>query len=283
MLKVESIKKNYDNFSLDVNLEVKPGHITALIGPNGAGKSTTFKAILGLIKLDSGKVCMFNKNIESFTGQDKARLGVFLLDTGYNEFLTVKEIVKILSRLYENFDENAFCKDVEAFALPLNQKVSSFSNGMKAKLKLLIALANQPSFLLLDEPTNGLDVVAREEILTKIRNYMMKHEASILISSHLAKDLASICDDFYVILDGRILYYETMDNLEANYAKIAVKSDENIKLDKAYLIKKIRTDYGYCYLTNERSFYQENYREFVIEKVDLDDLLTFMIRGEDLC
>ncbi len=75
MLKVKNIKKNYDDFTLDCSLEVRPGCITGLIGQNGAGKSTTFKAILNLIHLDGGEIELFGKSATALTAADKQRLG----------------------------------------------------------------------------------------------------------------------------------------------------------------------------------------------------------------
>ena len=87
MLKIDNLKKRYDSFELDCSLQVKPGYITGLIGQNGAGKSTTFKAILGLINFDSGKITIFNKDIKDITILDKQKLGIVLSDSGYRGYL----------------------------------------------------------------------------------------------------------------------------------------------------------------------------------------------------
>ncbi len=108
MLKIEHLKKHYNNFSLDCSLEVKSGCITGLIGQNGSGKSTTFKAILGLISIDGGSVTVFGKDIQSFTAKDKENLGVVLSDSGFSGYLTVKDIIPILKNLYRNFNYMLF-------------------------------------------------------------------------------------------------------------------------------------------------------------------------------
>ena len=81
MLKIEHLKKEYDNFSLDCSLEVQEGCVTGLIGQNGAGKSTTFKAVLGLISMDSGNVTVLGKKPQQFTPGDREDLGVVLSDS----------------------------------------------------------------------------------------------------------------------------------------------------------------------------------------------------------
>ena len=91
MLKIEHLKKSYENFSLDCSLEVKKGHVTGLIGQNGAGKSTTFKAILGLISFDSGTINILGKSLQDFTAKDKQDLGVVLSDSGFSGYLTIND------------------------------------------------------------------------------------------------------------------------------------------------------------------------------------------------
>ena len=106
MLKIEHLKKSYENFSLDCSLEVKKGHVTGLIGQNGAGKSTTFKAILGLISFDSGTINILGKSLQDFTAKDKQDLGVVLSDSGFSGYLTINDIIPIIDNLYQNFDKS---------------------------------------------------------------------------------------------------------------------------------------------------------------------------------
>ena len=101
MLKIEHLKKSYENFSLDCSLEVKKGHVTGLIGQNGAGKSTTFKAILGLISFDSGTINILGKSLQDFTAKDKQDLGVVLSDSGFSGYLTINDIIPIIDKLEE--------------------------------------------------------------------------------------------------------------------------------------------------------------------------------------
>lgn len=108
MLKIEHLKKSYENFSLDCSLEVKKGHVTGLIGQNGAGKSTTFKAILGLISFDSGTINILGKSLQDFTAKDKQDLGVVLSDSGFSGYLTINDIIPIIDNLYQNFDKSFF-------------------------------------------------------------------------------------------------------------------------------------------------------------------------------
>ena len=108
MLKIEHVRKNYDTFSLDCSLEVPQGCVTGLIGQNGAGKTTTFKALLGLISIDGGSIQIFDKNLQEFQVQDKQKLGVVLSDSGFSGYLTVDDIIPVLTHLYDSFDQSFF-------------------------------------------------------------------------------------------------------------------------------------------------------------------------------
>ena len=283
MLKIEKLKKSYDRFALDCSLEVKPGCVTGLIGQNGAGKSTTFKSILGLIFPDSGTIRVMGKDVKQITPEDKQKIGVVLSDSGFSGYLTIKDIALMMENLYECFDRKRFLEQCEHSGLPCNKKTKEFSTGMKAKLKVLSAVSHGASLLILDEPTAGLDVVAREEVLDLLRVYMEQGDQhSILISSHISTDLETICDDFYMIHEGKIICHEETDVLLSDYALLKVSPEQMARLDKAYLLKRKKESYGYSCLTNQKRYYVENYPDIAVERGNIDELITMMVKGEDL-
>ena len=281
MLNIDHVVKNYGDFRLNVTMEVKPGCITGLVGRNGAGKSTTFKAALNLVHPESGSIQIFGKDSSKLTEKDRQELGVVLSDSGFSEYLTVKDVHALLRRMYESYDEGYFLAQCERQGLPLNKKIKEFSTGMKAKLKVLVSLSHQAKLLILDEPTLGLDVAMREELLDLLRAYMEAGEdRSILISSHIATDLESLCDDIYLIHDGSIVLHEDTDVLLASYAVLKMDAVQYEALDKKYVLKTKKEAYGYSCLTNQKHFYLENYPQLVIEQSGIDDLILFMIGGE---
>ncbi len=278
MIKTEHLKKNYKNFTLDCSLEIRSGFITGQIGQNGAGKSTTFKAILGLITPDGGSISIFGKDISEITPLDKQDIGVVLSDSGFSGYLTIDDIIPVLESLYRNFDRAFFINQVEHFKLPRDKKIKEFSTGMKAKLKVLAAISHNAKLLILDEPTAGLDVVARFEILEMLRDFMGKDEnRSILISSHISGDLESLCDDIYMIHDGKIIMHEDTDVLLSDYALIKIDPEQYAALDKQYILRVKEEKYGNSCLTNQRQFYIDNYPKAVIEKSNIDEIITMMI------
>ena len=283
MLKIEHLKKHYDNFSLDCSLELMSGCVTGLIGQNGAGKSTTFKAILGLISTDGGNITILGKDRKDFTAKDKEELGVVLSDSGFSGYLKIKDIIPILQNMYSKFDKSLFIEQVQKFQLPMNKQIKEFSTGMKAKLKVLVAISHNAKLLILDEPTAGLDVIARDELLEMLREFLEKdEERSILISSHISTDLEPLCDDFYMIDEGKIIFHEDTDVLLNQYGLLKVDEKQFEELDKRYLLKKRKEHYGYACLTKEKQYYIENYPDIVVEKGTVDELIAMMIGGNEL-
>ncbi len=282
MLKIKHLKKSYNNFSLDCSFEILPGCVTGLIGQNGAGKSTTFKAILGLISMDSGSVTILGKDIKDFTAKDKEELGVVLSDSGFSGYLRIKDIIPVLQNMYSKFDKSFFIEQVQRFQLPLDKKIKDFSTGMKAKLKVLAAISHNAKLLILDEPTSGLDVIARDELLEMLREFLEKEEErSILISSHISSDLESLCDDLYMIHDGKIILHEDTDVLLSDYALIKLDTKQYDELDKQFILRSKKEAYGYSCLTNQKQYYIENYPKIAIEKGSIDEVITMMIRGNE--
>lgn len=282
MIKLEQVEKKYSDFQLNCSLEVPEGCVSALIGLNGAGKSTTFKAILGLIFPDGGSIELFGEQREKITEKDKEQIGVVLSDSGFSGYLKVEDLIPILRNLYPSFDESTFLEKCQKLELPLNKKIKEFSTGMKAKLKVLVAISHNAKLLILDEPTAGLDVLAREQILDMLREYMIPGDRSILISSHISSDLEGFCDDLYLLHKGQILLHEDTDILLSEYGILKVTEEQYQQMEKRYLLKKKKEAFGYCLLTNQKQFYQENAPELTIEKGTIDELITMMIKGEEL-
>jgi len=189
-------------------------------------------------------------------------------------------IIPIIDNLYQNFDKSFFIEQVKKFQLPRNKRIKDFSTGMKAKVKVLVAVSHNAKLLILDEPTAGLDVIARDELLEMLRDFIEKdEERSILISSHISSDLETLCDDLYMIHQGKVIMHEDTDVLLSDYALLKVDEEEYSKLDRQYILRTKKESYGYSCLTNQKQYYAENYPQMAIEKGNIDEVITMMIRG----
>ena len=281
MLEIKEVKKSYGEFQLDCSLNVEKGRITGLVGENGAGKSTLFKAMLGLISYDGGEIKIMGKTPEELNEKDKEELGVVLAEAGFSGYLKGKDVEAVLARLYPRFEAEKFHQMCERYQIPLDKFIKEYSTGMKAKLKLIIALTHQAEFLMLDEPTAGLDVGAREAMLDVLREYMEEEpERSILISSHISSDLEHLCDDIYVIHKGKIVLHEEMDTILEKYAVLKVSEAQYQEVDKRYILKEKKESFGISCLTNEKQYYVENYPEIVVESGSLDQVILMLTGGE---
>ncbi len=280
MIRVDNLVKNYGNFHLSVSLEIPDGTVTGIVGKNGAGKSTIIKAILGLIKPDGGHVTVNGSESYKLTGPEKASLGVALSDSGFSSYLDVEDVICILRKMYPAFDEEFFRSCCVSHGLTLDKKIKDYSTGMRAKLRVLVAISHRAQLLIMDEPTSGLDVEARNEILDLLRQYLNDNDrCSILLTSHISSDLESLCDDIFLLHDGKIVLHEDTDTILSNYALLKASEDSYARLDKSYILSTKKESFGYVCFTNEKQFYAENYPDIVIENGRIDDLILMMTGG----
>ena len=282
MIKVDNIVKRYGDYSLNISMNIPAGNITGIIGKNGAGKSTTIKSILGIVRPDEGSIQVFGKDTKKLNVKDKQDIGVALSDSGFSMYLTIDDIIHILKKMYDKFDDKEFTELCIKQGLPLNKQIKDFSTGMKAKLRVLVAISHKAKLLILDEPTSGLDIEARNDILDMLRQYMSEDEnRSILISSHISSDLEGLCDDVYLIHNGKVLLHEDTDKILDEYAILKLDETGYEQIDKKYIIKTKKVSFGYECLTNQKKFYTENYPKAVMENGNIDDLILMMTGGND--
>ena len=282
LVQLDRVMKKYGSFALELNMQIPENQIIGLIGANGAGKSTTFKLMIGLIRPDQGNAEVFGRNAADLGAEEKQKIGVVFSDSGFSEYLRVQQLIPVMKRFYPDFQEKEFRKRCERFKIPLNKQIKDFSTGMKAKLNVLLALSHDSSLLLLDEPTAGLDVVAREEILDLLREYMEIPGRTIVISSHISGDLEHFCDDLYMIHEGKIVLHEETDRILEEYGFLKVSEQEYEVLDKEYLLRVRKESFGYSCLTDQKKYYLENYPGLVVEKGSVNEVISMLVKGEAL-
>jgi len=280
MITMKNVRKTYGDFQMDLSMEIPGGQITGLVGKNGAGKSTAIKLILGLTEAESGEIAVLGKDIHQLSMAEKAQIGASLADSGFSTYLNIVDVQKILAKMYPDFDSAYFERGCRELRLPEKKRIREYSTGMKAKLRVLTALSHHAKLLIMDEPTAGLDVEARNYILDMLRAYMAEdEERSILITSHIASDLEQLCDDIYLIHDGKLMLHEDTDVILEQYGVLKVNEEQFAKLDPEYLLKTQKTSYGYACFTNHKDYYQENCPGIIVENGNIDELILMMTGG----
>jgi len=205
ILEIKNLTKRYKDFKLkNVSLELPKGMIMGFIGENGAGKTTTIKSILNIINDYTGEIKVFGLDNKKYDKVIKEDIGVVLDDMFFPEILNPMDINAIMKEVYVNWDSNIYFKYLNKFSLPKNNKIKTFSKGMRKKLEIVVSLSHHPKLLILDEPTSGLDPVARNEVIDIFQDFIQNEECSILLSSHITTDLEHIAD--YIVLKQEMNY-----------------------------------------------------------------------------
>lgn len=212
-LSLKDLVKMYNGRQVvnSVSMKIKNSRVVGLLGPNGAGKTTTFYMTVGMIKPDSGQVIFDDEDITSFPMYLRARKGIGYLPQETSTFrkLTVEQnimaILETLSISKSDQEERAnLLLDELGITHLKNQKANLLSGGERRRLEITRALATNPSFILLDEPFAGIDPLAVIDI-KKIIRHLKNRGIGILISDHNVRETLEVCDEAYILNDGRVI------------------------------------------------------------------------------
>lgn len=276
VVEIKNLKKEFKDFELDIDsLEIPEGAVIGLIGENGAGKTTLLKCILDLYKYQ-GDIKVFGEKVhkESFE-----KIGAVIPDSFFNDTFKIKDVVDILKVAYKNFDEEVFYDCADKFKMPRDKKLSELSTGNLMKLKIISAICHQPELLIFDEPTSGLDPVIRDEIIEFLFDYMRDGDRTILFSSHILSDIEKIADYIIYIHQGRVILYDEKDSLIEKYG-ILKTSEENLKNYGDFILKTRKNKYSTEALIKNVQVFKEFYPNEVVDKVNVEDIMIFLSRGE---
>jgi lipopolysaccharide export system ATP-binding protein len=219
-----------------VSLSFEQGEIVGLLGPNGAGKSTTFYMIVGLIRPDSGKVLLDGKDVTKMPMYQRARRGIGYLAQEASVFrkLTVRENVMLVLEMTgcPRKDRHARAEQLME-DLKVTHRASArgaeLSGGERRRVEIARALAANPSFLLLDEPFAGIDPRAIEDIQEMVQE-LRNRGLGVLITDHNAAATLNLTDRTYVIVDGKVVFEGTRDEVAQNDDVRRFYLGENFKL-----------------------------------------------------
>ncbi|MBP3920330.1 MAG: ABC transporter ATP-binding protein [Bacilli bacterium] len=284
IIEVSNLIKKYDsNFQLGkIDIEIPSGCIIGLIGENGAGKTTFIKSLLNIISIGNAKIKIFGKDINKYESEIKEEIGVVLDNMFFPEILTTADVNTIMKEAYKKWDEDLFYKYLEDFSIPKNQKIKILSKGMRKKLEIATALSHKPKLLILDEPTSGLDPVVRNEILDIFMNFIQDEEHSIILSTHITSDLEHIADKIIFIDNGKIVFDKYRDELLDNYGILKCDLDKFENIQKEDIVRYKKNKYNYEILVENKTKMMKKYKDYIIDKITIDELMVLIIKGEEI-
>lgn len=193
----------------EFNLSIPKGKIVGLLGPNGSGKTTMIKLLNGLTQCDKGNVFINGLKPSVKTKE----IVSYLPDRNYlNEDMNVKELLKLFSDFYKDFDINKAKEMIKNLNLEENEKIKSMSKGTKEKVGLILVMSRNAKLYILDEPIGGVDPASRAYIIkTILKNF--NEDSTLLIATHLINEIENICDEVIIISKGEILLKGNVDEI----------------------------------------------------------------------
>lgn len=228
IVEIRNLNKTYPSFSLsDVSFEIHEGRITGFIGRNGAGKTTTIKSMLNLIHPDSGEIVYFGRSLYENETEIKKSIGYSTGTVNWYPRKKIKDIVSVVKKFYDTWDENAYKKYLEAFSLDENKTALELSEGMKVKCNLLMALSHNAKILILDEPTGGLDPFSRDELI-EIFKSLKKDGVAVFFSTHIISDIEKCADDIVYISKGKIVSAKPKEEFIKSFSASGESLEETI-------------------------------------------------------
>ncbi len=240
---VSNLSKSYaDKVVLDgVNLEVNKGQILALLGPNGAGKTTTVKILATLLKADSGTAQIEGYNVESEGAKVRARIGLTGQFAAVDEYLTGRENIAMIAKLY-HMKRSKIPKKASELLKRFDlveagdKPVRTYSGGMKRRLDLAMSLVAEPPVLFLDEPTTGLDPRSRLALWDFVRS-LADEGMSILLTTQYMEEAEYLADNVVVLDQGKIIAEGTVNQLKSKAGKERIEVTLNDRDDEKAALK----------------------------------------------
>jgi ABC-2 type transport system ATP-binding protein len=200
-----------------VSLSLPRGAVYGLVGANGAGKTTLIKHLLGLLRAESGSVCIFGRDPVADPVGVLSRIGYLSEENDLPAWMRVDELMRYTRAFYPAWDD-AFAEELrQTFALDLAAKIKTLSKGQKARAGLMIALAYRPELLVLDEPSSGLDPIVRRDILGAVIRTVADEGRTVLFSSHLLEEVEQVADHVTMIRAGRIVLSAPLDAVKESH------------------------------------------------------------------
>ena len=215
-----------------LDLRVPKGSIFGFLGRNGAGKTTTIKALIGLLRPDSGAARVFGIHVMDADRsiEVRRRIGFVTEDKELYPYMTVEQIIRFTRPLFPKWRTDLEKRYMQMFELPPKRKIPDLSKGMRSKLMLLLAICRRADLLILDEPTDGLDPAATEEVLRELVDISASQGTTMFFSSHQLSEVELIADHVGIIDRGKMAACGDLDEMKTRYRRLQVVFEDATQL-----------------------------------------------------
>lgn len=211
MLKIKNLEHKFVDFDLEtINLELPSSSVLGILGANGAGKSTLIKLLSQALDRQKGEV-IFNGELD-YRHTTAYAPSEFSLNPNH----TIKEVEKMMSFFYKDWDQEAFDGYCGKYALNKADKLKKLSLGMKQRLMIAVSLSHKSKLVILDEVTEGIDPFVRDEIMNDLREYLYKYEPVLIVASHNLEQYEMFLDHVLYLEKGKILLNEDIISFKEN-------------------------------------------------------------------
>jgi ABC-2 type transport system ATP-binding protein len=209
----------------DASFSIGAGRIVGLIGPNGAGKTTALKAVLGLARFQ-GELSVLG--LDPYRQRHKLMQDVcFIADVAVlPRWIRVRQLINLVAKTHPKFRRDVCEQFLARSDIKRNSRVKELSKGMVTQLHLALVMAIDAKLLVLDEPTLGLDILMRKQFYETLLNEYFDEQRTILVTTHQVEEIEHILTDLLFIDRGRIVLDATMDEVQENYAQVAVRPEQ---------------------------------------------------------
>lgn len=212
----------------DLSLQVDRGAFYALVGPSGAGKTTTLSMLLGLLSPSTGEGEVLGRSVHQLGPADRARIGYLPEQSDLPEWMRLTQFLDYLRPLYPGWDDALCARLIEHMELPMEQKLRTFSRGMRQKASLLTRLAYRPELLVMDEPFAGVDPLTRDQLVEGLLTLGSDSELTVFVCSHDLDEIERLIDHVGFLSNGSLLLSEELAALQQRFRELEVTLDQPV-------------------------------------------------------
>lgn len=237
-------RKIFENFSFSI----EKGKIVGLLGKNGMGKSTTINILMGFLEPTSGKCLVYGENSHQLSSQTKAKIGLLHENHVQYDFMTIEQVEKYYSKFYPKWKKELYYELVSKLNVPKNQVIRKLSCGQRSQVVLGLIFAQDAELLILDDYSLGLDVGYRSLFLEYLKQYVIKYNKTVLMTTHVMQNLENILDDIIILDKVQPILQMSLNEFTNSFYQYKIQGLKS-ELSKSQTITNFENfnDYSYIY------------------------------------